>query len=319
MENDNKNTNCLITMSANERIEAGKKAPRRKMLFDEFWHEGETCVLFARTGNGKSILGTQIANSIAEGVPIEGFQLKVEAQKVLYCDFETDNSLFKDRYSNESGDSFNFSENLKVSELDLLANATEGITAEEQILLSIKAELNKWPAKVLVIDNITAIADDMLKAPDVKKLTNKLKSIKAEYKLSMLVLAHTRKHDDDSKPINLSDMFGSSLLGNFCDSAFAIGKSVTDESIRYIIQQKQRRTEKKYGKNNVIVCRLEKPDTHVKFTFIRTDKESVLLHNDAKSKCSDAGKKASSNLTDDERHERAVGAAAARWGSPSIW
>jgi hypothetical protein len=313
--------NCLITMGANERLKAGIETPRRKMLFSEFWHEGETCVLFALTGNGKSVLAVQIANSIASGTPVEGFDIKVPAQKVLYCDFETDASLFAERYSSEYNDPFVFSDNLRIAELNYAADAIEGVSDEDQIILSVRNELNKWPAKILIIDNITAIANDMLKANDVKKLTNKLKALKAEYGLSMLVLAHTTKRYDDSKPINISDMFGSSLLGNFCDSAFAIGKSVSDENIRYIIQQKQRRVEKKYGKNNVIGCRLEKPTNHVKFTYLTTDKESVyLIHpsDDFRAKCSEAGKKAANNMTAEERKIRSQKATQARYGNPLL-
>jgi KaiC/GvpD/RAD55 family RecA-like ATPase len=309
--------NCLITMGANERLKSGIETPRRKMLFSEFWYEGETCVLFAFTGNGKSVLATQIANSIASGTPIEGFDIKIPAQKVLYCDFETDASLFAERYSGEYKDPFVFSDNLRIAELDYTADAIDGVSDEDQIILSVKKELNIWPAKVLIIDNITAIANDMLKANDVKKLTNKLKALKAEYGLSMLVLAHTTKRYDDSKPITISDMFGSSLLGNFCDSAFAIGKSVFDENIRYIIQQKQRRVEKKYGKNNVIACRLEKPTNQVKFTYVTTGKESAYLTkptDDFRAKCSEAGRKAANNMTPEERLIRSQKATNARYG-----
>jgi KaiC/GvpD/RAD55 family RecA-like ATPase len=310
-------SNCLVTMGANERLKSGIETPRRNMLFSEFWYEGETCVLFAFTGNGKSVLAIQIANSIASGIPVEGFDNKVPAQKVLYCDFETDASLFAERYSEGYKNPFVFSENLRIAELDYAADAIDGVSDEDQIILSVKKELNIWPAKILIIDNITSIANDMLKATDVKKLTNKLKALKAEYGLSMLVLAHTTKRYDDSKPITISDMFGSSLLGNFCDSAFAIGKSVIDENVRYIIQQKQRRVEKKYGKNNVIACRLEKPTNHIKFTYVTTDKESVYLIQPTDSfrvKCSEAGKKAANNMTPEERILRSQKANLARYG-----
>jgi KaiC/GvpD/RAD55 family RecA-like ATPase len=313
--------NCLISMGANERLKSGIETPRRNMLFSEFWYEGETCVLFASTGNGKSVLATQIANSIASGVPVEGFDNKVPGQKVLYCDFETDASLFAERYSEDYTNPFNFSDNLRIAELDYNANAIDGVSDEDQIILSIRNELNIWQAKILIIDNITAIANDMLKATDVKNLINKLKALKAEYGLSMLVLAHTTKRYDDSKPINMSDMFGSSLLGNFCDSAFAIGKSVNDENVRYIIQQKQRRVEKKYGKDNVIACRLEKPFNQVKFTYVTTNRESVYLiqpTDSFRAKCSEAGKKAANNMTPEERLIRSQKATLARYGEPFL-
>ena len=35
------------------------------MLFGEFWHQGELCILFADTNAGKSVLAVQIGESIA--------------------------------------------------------------------------------------------------------------------------------------------------------------------------------------------------------------------------------------------------------------
>ena len=40
---------------ANLWIEQAKTRPIPQMLFSEFWHEGELCILFADTNLGKSI------------------------------------------------------------------------------------------------------------------------------------------------------------------------------------------------------------------------------------------------------------------------
>jgi hypothetical protein len=42
----------------NECIASAKHQPIPKMLFGEFWSEGELAILFADTGKGKSILET---------------------------------------------------------------------------------------------------------------------------------------------------------------------------------------------------------------------------------------------------------------------
>ena len=79
--------------------------------------------------------------------------------------------------------------------------------------------------------------------------------MKQRYGVSLLVLAHTPKRDMH-RSITGNDLQGSKSLLNFADSAFAIGLSRRDPSLRYIKQIKQRNCEQKYGADNVIVARL---------------------------------------------------------------
>ncbi len=55
----------------NRWMELGEREPEAKMLFGEFWHQGELCILFADTNVGKSVLAVQIANNIARGTKTE--------------------------------------------------------------------------------------------------------------------------------------------------------------------------------------------------------------------------------------------------------
>jgi hypothetical protein len=45
------------------------------------------------------------------------------------------------------------------------------------------------------------------------------------------------------RPLSANDLQGSKMLINFCDSAFAIGKSSNDKDLRYLKQIKQRSKE----------------------------------------------------------------------------
>ena len=83
----NTDIGLFIVQSANDWIEQAKARPIPKMLFSEFWHEGEVSILFADTNLGKSILAVQIADSISQGKPIPGFKFEAQTQKVLYFDF----------------------------------------------------------------------------------------------------------------------------------------------------------------------------------------------------------------------------------------
>jgi len=60
-------SDMFIIKSANTWIEEAKNKPIPKMLFGEFWYEGEICILFADTNLGKSSLAVQIADSITKG------------------------------------------------------------------------------------------------------------------------------------------------------------------------------------------------------------------------------------------------------------
>lgn len=64
--------------TGNRWMELGEREPAAKMLFGEFWHRDELCILFADTNIGKSVLAVQIANSIALGKPIASFALQTK-------------------------------------------------------------------------------------------------------------------------------------------------------------------------------------------------------------------------------------------------
>ena len=68
-------------------MELGEREPKAKMLFGEFWHQGELSILFADTNVGKSVLAVQIANNIARGKKTGPFACTAKPEKVMYVDF----------------------------------------------------------------------------------------------------------------------------------------------------------------------------------------------------------------------------------------
>ena len=78
----------LGVKTANDWMRTAADKPVPKMLFGEFWLEGELGVMFADTGKGKSILAVQMAEAIARGTGIEPLKTTARAQTVLYLDFE---------------------------------------------------------------------------------------------------------------------------------------------------------------------------------------------------------------------------------------
>lgn len=292
------NKGLFKVMTANEWLELAKKSPIPEMLFGEFWHEGEICILFSDSNLGKSILAVQIADSISKGQPIPGFRLEAPQQKVLYFDFELSPKQFEVRYSvkNESlkvfENHYQFDKsNLLRVEISPEAEPPTETTFENYLNQSLEQSIIETGAKILIIDNITYLKNETERSKDALPLMKYLKALKSKYGLSILALAHTPKRDL-SRPITQNDLGGSKMLYNFIDSCFAIGQSNTDKNLRYIKQIKARNTAMIYDTENIIVCQIDKPYNFLAFEFIDFGAErehlKQLTEKDHESKVSEA-------------------------------
>lgn len=271
--NEAKESKGLFTVKTADRwIQQAKTRPIPKMLFSEFWFEGELCILFADTNLGKSILAVQIGNSISKGEQIHGFKLETTKQPILYFDFELSDKQFENRYSIKFEGHYSFDDNFLRVEINPDANIPENQTFEDYLNDSLERSIIETGAKVLIIDNLTYLKNETEKAKDALPLMKHLKALKNKYGLSILALAHTPKRDL-SKPITRNDLQGSKMLINFCDSSFSIGESHSDKNSRYLKQIKQRNTEQIYDAENVCVCQIDKPLNFLLFEFVNYGKE----------------------------------------------
>ena len=256
----------MIIQTFSEVIEIAKGIEMPKMLFSEFWHEGEACMLFADTNLGKSALAMQIAISIASGTPIKGFKMEAKAQEIIYYDFELSEKQLEGRFAEEDPitgklkNHFKFHSNLKRCVFNYGSEVKS-----KGILADIEDSLLQTNAKIIVIDNLTALGEEMEQAKHANILMKGLLRLKTKYKISILIIAHTPKRDT-TRPITKNDLAGSAVLGNLADSIFAIGSSYQSD-LRFIKQIKQRYTEQMYGTDNVVVCRLAKPSNILSFYF----------------------------------------------------
>jgi hypothetical protein len=264
-----KKNGLFLIRTANDCIEEAKKRPVPEMLFGAFWYEGELCILFADTNLGKSVLAVQIGDSISTGRAVPGFHMEASPQIVLYFDFELGDKQFEARYSVNFQNHYVFSERFSRAEIDPDAVLPDAFTNDFEAFLnhSLERAIQETSATVLIIDNITYLKNETEKAKDALPLMKHLKALKSKYRLSILALAHTPKRDL-SKPITRNDLQGSKMLINFCDSAFAIGESHTDKSLRYLKQIKARNTEILYDGENVVNCLISKPANFLQFEFL---------------------------------------------------
>jgi RecA-family ATPase len=271
--------NLFQVKTGNEWLEDAAKRDIPEMLFSEFWHEGELCILFADANLGKSILAVQIGDSISRGKAIEGFRLGTHAQGVLYLDFELSEKQFENRYSIDYQNHFAFSDFFFRAEIDSdHADPSDANFSDFEAYLfhSLEVQLIRRRAKILIVDNITYLKQETEKARHALPLMKQLKALKQKHGLSILALAHTPKRDL-SKPITKNDLQGSKMLINFCDSSFSIGESTLDKSMRYLKQIKARSTEIVFDAENVVTCLISKPSNFLQFEFCQfgTEREHL--------------------------------------------
>ena len=262
----NEKQSLLQIRTGRQVLEDANSKPIPKMLFSEFWHEGEICILFADTNVGKSILAVQIANSISRGEPICNFKLEANKQSVFYLDFELSDKQFQNRYSLNYESNYYFDDNFK--RLNINTKFTDYDDFETKLFSELEKAIKENNCKILVVDNITFLKTQSTEtAKDALPLMRKLIDLKKEYDLSMLILAHTPKRNL-SNPISINDLAGSKHLSNFADSVFSIGTSSQDSTKRYLKQIKARATEKMFDNDNIIICKIDKPINFLEFHFL---------------------------------------------------
>ncbi|UII32827.1 AAA family ATPase [Fulvivirga ulvae] len=269
-----KREEVFTVKTMNQYMKDASQKPMPKMLLSELWFEGEICFLFADTNLGKSAISVQIADSITKGEAIPGFKLEVGPQKVLLFDFELSDKQVEIRYSNRGNNHYKFSDLLLRVEPNgkALLNEDTYIENGKAMLEEIEQLIISHGAKIVIVDNLTYLQDTLEKSKGVLALMKRLKALKEMHGYTFLILAHTPKRDC-SRPIEKKDLFGSSALMNFADSAIAVGESTQSEYVRYIKQVKQRNCEKIYGSDNVIVGELVKNDNCMIFQFLNYGSE----------------------------------------------
>ena len=98
----------LFIREAQHFMEFGTSPAPMRQLFGPFWREGEVAIMFAPPGVGKSVLATQISESLARGIPFAPFEKpaaeRIEPQRVLYIDYEQTRNQFAERYTCVSED-----------------------------------------------------------------------------------------------------------------------------------------------------------------------------------------------------------------------
>jgi predicted transcriptional regulator len=297
------NQNPFTIKPLNQWIEEAASRPDPRSLFGDFWLEGELAVLFSDAGKGKSLLGVQIADSIARGKPINLVPMTAKPRKVLYFDFEFSAKQFEMRYSADESlkDPYRFPKNFHRAEPaegsppyeggvrlqpgggSLSSNPqsqipipklSDGVVRNPAELAELEDAIRASRARVVVIDSMAWLQGPNITARHTVPLMRELKRLQSTLGLSILVLAHNPRRDT-SRPLTISGLHGAGVICNFADSVFAIGQSRIDNSFRYIKHIKSRSTELTCDEKNVLVGEIRKWEKNfLSFRFYKFRPES---------------------------------------------
>lgn len=245
-------------------LQKAKNGADLKMLFGNYLHLGEISVLAGRSGVGKSILAYQIAHCITTGESGLNQQNECEPMKLLYYDFELSEPNIKKRFYNYEPNSNFFRPN--ISEILI---ETDGVFNFDIV----EKDIEMTGSKVVILDNISALSlKTTSEANETLQIMKSAKLLQMKKDITILLLAHTPKLQEN-KPLELYDISGSSVLHNFIDSAFMIGKSSKDVDIRYVKQVKSRNS----YENDLVMTLQINSDNWLHYDFIGMDDESNLI------------------------------------------
>ncbi len=282
---------AFIIKTAFQVCEDARTTPTPPMLAGSLFYQGELAILFAETSAGKSIFAVQIADALSRGVNVGPLRNEADPLKVVLFDFELSEKQFQTRYTKKDHPRpFPFHDNLLRPEMTDEA-PPDGMTWEDYILKAFEEVINTVSPDVIILDNITYLEADQEKARKAAPLMKHLKHLKKKYNISVLAIAHTPKRNL-ANPITRNDLAGSKMLINFCDSAFAIGESASDPSLRYVKQIKTRAGEIVYHAENVLLASItQHDDGFTCFDFMGESSEREHLKDKTKQQLTDLDQK----------------------------
>lgn len=237
----------------NQCLRREKALPNPIQLYKSLFCEGELTILFGPTNSGKSLFAVQLA----EIAVTAGLKAGEAPRVVLYFDLEMSGKQQQLRFTNpDSGSLHPFPQELM--RFNFCLEWTEKRT-EQAVLDGLVDSVKATGAKVVIFDNITYLNHRTQESDEAIVLMQELKRVVEDLKITMLCVSHTPKRDK-SRPIELSDLIGSSNVSSFADAVFAVNRSRKGRNIRYVKQLKARCSSIEYGDDNVLEYEIKRAD-----------------------------------------------------------
>ena len=213
------------TRSISEVFEAGANEPARLRIFGDFLRQQTNTLLYSNTNYGKSFLAFQIALNAATGNSFDNvlcFQNECPPMKVLLGEFELDAKDLTDRHAVawQYYDNKLLNSNLKVLHENPQATAVYGAT----LLQKIEEAAISTNADLVIIDNLTKVCPDLLKADQVSIVIDTFRRIRQKTGASFLIIGHTVKSLQNIA-ITENSYYGSAHIANFFTEIFYLDKT----------------------------------------------------------------------------------------------
>jgi hypothetical protein len=244
-------------------VDDGSKEPPRRKIAGTFLYEDTNTFFFSRTNMGKSILAFQIAYAAATGTsidPCSALLNQCEPMKTLVLDLEMDAKTLFDRH----GQAVLKTDHRLLDNLIYLHEKTDKkVLIGFELLEKIEKEATDNQAKLIIIDNISKLLPDSLKAETVTMVISKLKLIREKTGAFFLVIGHTTKGDVKTC-ISGSSYYGSAMLQNFFQEIFYLDATKDN---RFFLCHAKTKQKECYTETVPVFTRDEHPVVGLGFTF----------------------------------------------------
>lgn len=258
-----------------EQLSEAKKLPPLRSILPDFIFEGDLSIEYGGPNAGKTVLVTQIDEMVASGKLIGGFESEVQGT-VLHLDMEMDARKLAKRYETETG-VYQFNKNIirMYPNRDYVGRFKARDIIEQAIDI-----MREYDSRVLVVDNFSAMGTDHEKSTEALELMRIFRQVTIAVNGTVIVAAHTPKRSGN-ETLQLKDLAGSAVIGNFADSVIGIGQDARHPNRRYLKGFKNRDAEKKYCGPKVLECEIKKADNGlVYFERIGSAFESDMIISD---------------------------------------
>lgn len=246
-----------------EVIADGAKEPDRKKIFGAFLRHSTNTFFFSRTNYGKSLLASNIAMAAATGISVNDCQAlmnECDPMRVLMVDLENDDKTTFDRHSQV----------IRQLDPELLKNLIylhESLDSEPvfrfELLKKIEDAAIENEAELIILDNISKILPDLLKAEEVAQVIEFMKRIKLKTGASFFVIGHTTK-GDPRIAISPTSYYGSAALQNFFTEIFFLDATING---KFFLCHSKTKYKENYTETVPVFSREETEKFGLGFTF----------------------------------------------------
>lgn len=206
-------------------IEDGKNSKPRRKLVGPFLFEDTITYFFAPPNYGKSLAVFQFAHAVATGTSFDDCPAMLnecEPKIVLVVDLEMDAQMLYERHCMvASGTDPLLLKNL----IYLHEPVNENPVFSYELLQKIMDTAIETRALLIIIDNISKLIPDLLKAEDVTRFIECLNRIRLKTGAAFLIIGHTVKFNPMIAVLPTS-FYGSSMLANFFKEMFYLDQTL---------------------------------------------------------------------------------------------